>query len=76
MLTPKTNFHKSKLPKLGSIVRLPGLSRTQNPARKWIAFAYPLTDNAGGYGIHTVFIRALDNGQEIRVSGFYCETLY
>jgi hypothetical protein len=75
MLSTRTNFHHSKLPKIGSVVRIPVLICNPNPKRKYRATAYPLSDNAGGYGIHTVFLKALDNGQEIRVSGHYCETL-
>lgn len=71
MLTKKTNFHHSKLPAIGAVVRVRLLSH-YHPSRKFIVTAYPLSDNAGGFGIHTCFLRALDNGQEVRVSGYLC----
>lgn len=83
MLTQRTNFHHSRLPKIGAIVT----ADTNRPSpfrdpcrRRWIVVAYPLNDNHtpnGGpvysIGIHTVILRALDNGEQKRVSGHYCE---
>lgn len=75
MLTTKSNFHHSKLPKLGTIciVRVHEL-KPGHRHRKFIVESYPLCDNVRPYsiGIHTVNLRALDNGEKIRVSGFYC----
>ena len=72
MLTAKTNFNHAKLPRLGAVVNLP-VSQLFSPKRKFIVMAYPLCDNETG--IHTCYLRALDNGQEVRVSGFYCHLI-
>lgn len=72
MLTAKTNFSHAKLPRLGAVVNLP-VSQLFSPKRKFIVTAYPLYDNESG--IHTCYLRALDNGQEVRVSGFYCHLI-
>jgi hypothetical protein len=49
-----------------------GLS-TINPRRKCIVVAYPLCDNVHPYsiGIHTVYVRFLDNHEEMHVSGIW-----
>ncbi|RCR68618.1 hypothetical protein [Larkinella punicea] len=72
MLTAKTNFNHARLPRLGAVVNLP-VSQLFSPKRKFIVTAYPLCDNETG--IHTCYLRALDNGQEVRVSGFYCHLI-
>ena len=68
----RQNFHHSKMPKLGDIVTLPKNLGYGN--RKFIVKSFPLCDNVRPFsiGIHTVNLEALDNRQEIRVSGFYC----
>ena len=68
----RQNFHYSKLPKPGAVGRIVGLS-TVNPRRKCIVIAYPLCDNVLPYsiGIHTVYVRFLDNHEEMRVSGIW-----
>lgn len=80
----RQNCHRSKLPRAGAIVTVPGLARgwrwntrgevRRGGLRRWIVVAFPLCDNTPPYsiGIHTVWIRALDNGELRRVSGFYC----
>jgi len=67
----RQNFHHSTLPKLGEIVILPRLGYG---LRKFIVKSFPLCDNVRPFsiGIHTVNLEALDNKQEITVSGFYC----
>ncbi len=72
MLTPRANFHHSKLPSPGTIGHLVGLSAV-DPRRRCIAIAYPLCDNVLPYsiGIHTVHVRFLDNQEEMRVSGIW-----
>ena len=72
MLTAKTNFNHAKLPRLGAVVNLP-VSQLFSPERKFIVTAYPLYDNPAV--IHTCYLRALDNGQEVRVSGFCCHLI-
>lgn len=68
----RQNVHRSKLPKLGTTGHVVGLS-TIHPHRKCIVVAYPLCDNVCPYsiGIHTIYVRFLDNQQEIRVSGIW-----
>ena len=70
----RQNVHRSKLPKLGTIGHIVGLS-TVNPRRKCIVIAYPLCDNIQPYsvGIHTCWVRFLDDQEEIRVSGMWFE---
>ena len=72
MLTPRGNFHHSKLPKAGSIGHVVGLS-TVDATRKCIVSHYPLCDNISPYsiGIHTIFVQFLDNRQEIQISGMW-----
>lgn len=66
MFGTRQNFHHSKLPKLGDIVELPSGSRG-------IVSHFPLCDNARPYsiGIHTVYVRRLDNNRIIRIAGHY-----
>lgn len=71
----RQNLHRSKLPKPGAAGRIVGLS-TVNPRRKCIVVAYPLCDSADyrfSVGIHTVFVRFLDNGEMARFSGIWFE---
>ena len=74
MLSTRQNFHRSKLPTLGEIGTIRGLS-TVNPRRRCIVESFPLCDNVLPYsiGIHTVSVRFLDNGETRRISGFYFE---
>jgi hypothetical protein len=54
-----------------------GLS-TVNPRRKCIVIAYLLCDSADyrySIGIHTMFVRFLDNGEIARFSGIWFEAL-
>lgn len=78
MLTPCANIHGSILPRPGSLGRIVGLERNGvNPRRKCIVSHYPLCDNALPYsrGIHTVWVRFLDNGEIARFSGLWFEGL-
>jgi hypothetical protein len=72
MLTPKANFHHSRLPVPGAVGHIVGLS-TIDPQRKCIVVAYPLCDNVLPYsiGIHTVVVRFLDNQEQMRISGIW-----
>lgn len=66
----RQNIHHHNLPQNGTIGRIVGLSTT-DPYRKCIVLAYPLTDSAiwkgraMSLGIHTIWVRFLDN-QEIQ----------
>ncbi len=72
----RQNFHLSKLPKPGAVGHIVGLS-TINPRRKCIVIAYPLCDNVRPYsiGIHTCWVRFLDNADIQRFSGIWFEEL-
>ncbi len=72
----RQNFHRSKLPPPGAIGHIFGLS-TVNPRRKCIVSHYPLCDNVLPYsiGIHTVWVRFLDNGEFARFSGIWFEEM-
>lgn len=77
MLTPRGNFHRSRLPRLGEIVtvRMRPLQGSRERYRKYIVSAFPLCDGADwrySIGIHTVFLRALDTGETVRVAGHWC----
>jgi len=74
MLTPRGNFHHSKLPKPGAIGTITGLA-TVDPKRRCIVESYPLCDNVWPWsiGIHTVVVRYLDNNERQRFSGMYFE---
>ena len=76
MLSACANFHHSKLPEPGTIGRIVGLS-TIDPQRKCIVSHYPLCDNILPYsrGIHTVFVRFLDDQEIARFSGLWFEAL-
>jgi hypothetical protein len=75
MLSAKTNFHHSKLPKIGEIGYLSfGCGRYMDGERqRYQAVAFPLCDNVLPYsfGIHTAFFQNLKNGKIRRASGFY-----
>lgn len=76
MLSPIGNIHRSKLPPLGAIVTV-HVDRVLQAGHRWRRFiveAFPLSDapDAFSRGIHTVHLRALDNGQRFRVSGHWC----
>ena len=68
------NFHCSILPSLGAVGHIVGLS-TVNPRRKCIASHYPLCDNVIPYskGIHTFYVRFLDNREIAHFSGIWFE---
>lgn len=69
----RQNFHHSKLPKPGTVGRIVGLS-TVDLRRRCIISHYPLTDSADyrfSIGIHTVFVRFLDNSEIQRFSGIW-----
>ncbi len=72
MLTSRANVHHSKLPPPGAIGHIVGL-RTVDPNRRCIVSHYPLCDNVLPYstGIHTVYVRFLDNNDICRFSGFW-----
>lgn len=72
MLTPRANIHHSRLPAPGAVGHIVGLS-TIDPQRKCIVSHYPLCDNVLPYsiGIHTVYVRFLDNQEQMRVSGVW-----
>lgn len=75
MLTPRANIHHAKLPAPGTLGYIVGLA-TVNPQRKCIVVAYPLCDNCRPYslGIHTCWVRFLDNGDLQRFSGIWFQT--
>ncbi|MBN8639818.1 MAG: hypothetical protein J0M07_31180 [Anaerolineae bacterium] len=76
MLSPCANFHHSKLPEPGTIGWIVGLS-TIDPKRKCIVSHYPLCDNILPYsrGIHTVFVRFLDDQEIAQFSGIWFEAV-
>ena len=68
----RQNRHHSKLPNLGDIGHIVGLS-TINPNRRCLVSHFPLCDNNWRYshGIHTIFVRFLDDGTLAQVSGHW-----
>lgn len=61
----RQNTHRTRLPQPGAIGRIVGLS-TVDPRRRCIVSHYSLTDSADyrySRGIHTAFVRFLDNGE-------------
>lgn len=71
----RQNFHHSKLPRSGTIGRIIGLASV-NSHRRCMVMAYPLTDSADYHfsiGIHTIFVRFLDNNQ---IERFSCVWFY
>lgn len=78
----RQNFHHSVLPKPGEIGRIDMRRGRQRDwdlddglcRRKCIVSHYALTDSADyrfSIGIHTVWVRFLDNGEVRRFSGFW-----
>ena len=68
-----SDTHHSKLPPPGAIGRIVGLS-TVDLRRKCIVIAFPLTDSPDPHhavGIHTCFVRFLDDAEIRRFSGFW-----
>ncbi|MDX2137021.1 MAG: hypothetical protein SF123_02925, partial [Chloroflexota bacterium] len=63
----------------GAVGHIVGLS-TIDPHRKCIVIAYPLCDGAiyrgrpMSYGIHTLWVRFLDNGEISRFSGIWFQS--
>ena len=73
----RQNFHHSKLPKPGSVGHIVGLT-TVDPKRLCVVSHYPLTDSADyrfSIGIHTAFVRFLDNNEIRRFSGIWFQEL-
>lgn len=66
----RQNIHHSKLPAPGTIGHIVGLS-TVNPKRPCIVSHYPLCDSSDyrySFGIHTLWVRFLDNNQYMRIA--------
>ncbi len=73
----RQNVHRSKLPPPGAVGHIVGLS-TVDHRRTCLVSHYPLTDSTDyrfSMGIHTLFVRFLDNGEIARFSGFWFEAL-
>jgi hypothetical protein len=71
----RQNTHHSKMPRPGAVGYIRGL-RTVYLWRKCIVSHYPLTDSPDcrfSRGIHTVYVRFLDNGEVGQFSGFWFE---
>jgi hypothetical protein len=68
----RQNIYHSKLPPPGEMGHVIGLQMV-DPRRCCIVSHYPLCDNVLPYsrGIHTVWIRFLDNGELRRISGIW-----
>ena len=68
----RQNFHRSKLPNSGDVGHIVGLS-TIDPRRRCLVSHFPLCDNDWLYshGIHTIFVRFLDDSTFTRVSGHW-----
>ncbi len=68
MLTPRSNFHYSKIPAPRTVGHIVGLS-TADSQRKCIASNYLLCDSVPPYslGIHAAYVRFLDNHQNVCV---------
>ena len=72
----RQNYHHSKLPALGEIVKIPACldgHNGLNSRTKHIVISFPLCDNVRPYsiGIHTCIIKNLQNGSTHQVSGYY-----
>lgn len=73
----RQNYHHSKLPKLGTITKIPSEICTRysgiRPNTKHIVIAFPLCDNQLPYskGIHTCLVKSLHDGKIHRISGFF-----
>ena len=72
MLTACANFHHTQLPAAGSLGHIAGLCSV-DPRRTCIVSHYPLCDSVLPYsiGIHTIYVRFLDNQEIMRVSGIW-----
>ena len=71
----RQNTHHTQLPKTGSLGFIRGLS-TVDPHRKCIVSNYPLTDSPDmrfSTGIHTIYVRFLDNAEAGRFSAMWFE---
>jgi len=69
----RQNVYHSNLPPPGAIGHIVGLS-TIDPRRKCMVSHYPLCDSADYHysiGIHTCWVRFLDNQEFTRFSGFW-----
>lgn len=69
----RQNVHHATLPRPGELGHLLGLS-TVDPRRRCLVSHYPLTDSPDYHysvGIHTVFVRFLDNGEVRQCSGIW-----
>jgi hypothetical protein len=72
----RQNFHHSKFPELGEIVKVPHLVCNRlngiDPNVKHIVIAFPLCDNVRPYsiGIHTCYIQSLKDKRVFKISGF------
>ena len=67
------NTHRHRLPAAGELGRIVGLC-TVNPKRRCIVSHFPLSDAADQRycrGIHTVYVRFLDNGAYLRLAGHW-----
>ncbi len=79
----RQNYHHSKLPKLGEIgylVETKGRYNDKyyyNGKQLYQVVAFPLCDNVLPYskGIHTAYFKSLKNGNIIKMSGFYFESI-
>jgi hypothetical protein len=71
----RQNIHHSKLPQPGEVGHVLGLPMIE-PRRRCIVSHYPLCDNVLVYsrGIHTVWVRFLDNSELRRISGLWFQT--
>jgi hypothetical protein len=73
----RQNFHHSKMPAIGEIVKVPARICNRlngiNPNTKHIVIAFPLCENVRPYsiGIHTCLIQSLKDGSIHKVSGFF-----
>jgi hypothetical protein len=74
----RQNIHHRTIPKNGSIGRILGLENNGiDPKRRCIVVAFPVTDGAIwngkalSLGIHTIFVRFLDNHQITRISAHW-----
>jgi hypothetical protein len=71
----RQNTHHSKLPNPGAIGTIVGLERSGiDLRRKCIVVAFPLTDSPNprySLGIHTCWVRFLDNNEIARFSGIW-----
>lgn len=78
MLTTRGNFHHSKLPPIGAIVTV-HVDRELMLRHRWRLFRVESYATATWYerrhGSPLVHLIALDNGQRVRVSGHYCNTI-